>query len=124
MPAARWAARPVTMDQDQSYLAIGVVAFALVPAVIAYNRGHNPVPYFLLSFVFTPIVTGVLASIGHRNVKVLTAREDGQHARRGEIRCPACREFMRSDATICPHCSTPSSPSSAAQSEAAKPPST
>jgi len=109
------------MDQDQSYLAIVVVAFALVPAVIAYKRGRNPVPYFLLSFVFTPIGAGILASIGHRNVKVLTAREDGQHARRGEIRCPACREFMRSDATICPHCSTPFPPSSAAQSEATKP---
>jgi hypothetical protein len=94
------------MDQDQIYLAI-VVAAPLVPAIIAYKRGHNPVPYFLLSFVVTPIITGVLASIGHRNVNVLTAREDSQLARRGESRCPACREFMRSDATICPHCSTP-----------------
>ena len=107
--------------QDQLYAVIGAIILAFIPAFIAYKRGRNRVPYFALSFLVTPIGSGILAAICRRDLKVLEEREDRQHARRGEIRCPACREFMRSGATVCPHCSTLFPPCSGPQSEVAPP---
>lgn len=58
---------------------------------------------FLFGFVALvalAVVGGVWLSRGGRHSSTALARRE----------CPACKEWMRGDASICPHCRTPSQP--------------
>jgi uncharacterized protein YbaR (Trm112 family) len=92
---------------------IVVALLGLIPATIARRKGYSfwfhwafgaaVFPVALLSAIVTPF-----------DADRLNRRAERRASRRGEIRCPACREFVRSDATICPHCRTTLAAKSAA----------
>lgn len=80
-------------------------ALGLIPAFIAYRKGNPFISnWFVGTLLF--VVALPIAIFAPPNLKVLAAREEKRAAQRGEVRCVACREFIRRDASICPHCKT------------------
>jgi hypothetical protein len=78
----------------------------LIPAAIARHKGHS----FLFHWAFGALVFPVAllsTMVVRSDPDALNRRAERKASARGEIRCPACREFIRTDATICPHCRTP-----------------
>lgn len=73
---------------------------AILSAIIAWSKGRSGCGFFLLSILFGPLA--LLAAI-------VIARDPSQDIRRGLVsgklvRCVWCREPVRLDATVCPHC--------------------
>ena len=77
----------------------------LIPAAIAHRKGHSFLFHWLFGAVLFPVAL-LSAIVVHTDRDLLDRRAERKAAARGEIRCPACREFVRADATICPHCRT------------------
>jgi hypothetical protein len=73
-------------------------AFALIVAIAAGVRNRNPIGWFLLAAVLSPLVAGLaLIAVGRGALS------------RGQIlrtlrQCPACAEFVQREARICKHC--------------------
>ena len=88
-----------------------LILIGLIPATIAPRKGANFLKFwFFGSLLFILVLPYVLAM--EPDAKVMAEREERDATARGEVRCPACKEFMRADATICPHCRTAIQPES------------
>jgi hypothetical protein len=84
---------------------IGSIFLGLIPAMIARRKGRSFLAFWLFgSIALIPALPFALAM--EANEKELAERAERAATARGEIPCPACREFIRGDATICPHCRT------------------
>jgi hypothetical protein len=58
------------------------------------------IPLLVIGLVVWAVVAIVRSSEGRRTAAVVADRRE----------CPACKELIRRDATICPHCRTASEP--------------
>jgi hypothetical protein len=77
----------------------------LIPAAIAHRKGHSFLFHWAFGAVLFPVAL-LSAIVVHTDRELLDRRAERRAAARGEVRCPACREFVRADASICPHCRT------------------
>jgi len=84
------------------------LAGSVITGMAAAARGRSGAAWFFLALLITPL----LALIA---VLVIPAIAPGQSIRErisswavgeSEVRCPACREIVRSDAIKCKHCGT------------------
>jgi hypothetical protein len=82
-----------------------LILLGLIPATIKFHKGYSFWLNWLAGALFFPIALPV-AIVSKPNGDALVARAERDAAARGETRCPACREFIRAEATICPHCRT------------------
>ncbi|MDO9277657.1 MAG: hypothetical protein Q7U05_03720 [Polaromonas sp.] len=75
--------------------------------VIASSKGREGFGYFLLSIVLTPILVGILviALPSIKSLPVVVTAVDAV-VPDAQIRCPDCRELVRTDARKCKHCGT------------------
>ena len=74
------------------YILVGIV-FAVVAAVIARTKGRNAVGWFIAGLFIGPF-----ALVG----AILPPKpNEGQF-----LRCPACYEVIRAEATLCRHCNS------------------
>lgn len=77
------------------FVAIGLLVY-LLPTVIAHRRQHRKaVGLFWLNFFLGWTLVGWVAAL-------VWAVSGDSFA--GMLRCPACRELVREDATVCRHC--------------------
>lgn len=74
--------------------------FSIVVGGVAVGKGRNPLGWFLLSILISPLL-GILALIAVPNLKP-------EHARIQELRtskkCPFCAEYVKQDAVVCRFC--------------------
>lgn len=92
------------MNPDIQEIVIPVlILIGIIPAAIAHAKGYNFLWFWLLGmFVF--ILALPIAITMRPNEKTLMRRAEAAAAARGDVRCPECREFIRGDARLCPHC--------------------
>jgi len=65
------------------------VAFTVAVAVWASKWGRNPIGWFALAFLISPLLAGIFLAIAGENGKA----------------CPRCAETVRKEAVVCKHCS-------------------
>ena len=77
-------------DFGAAFVAGLVIAavIGLIPAVIAHQKGRSFIGWWVFGFAF--FLIALIASLCIRSRK----------------RCPACHEWMRQEASVCPHCRT------------------
>jgi hypothetical protein len=81
------------------------IPLGLIPGLIARRKGHSFLFHWAFGALCFPVA--LLSTIVMRaDPDLLNRRAERKAAAHGEVRCPACREFVRTDATICPHCRT------------------
>jgi tRNA(Ile2) C34 agmatinyltransferase TiaS len=84
---------------------------AVIIGIIAAKRQRSGFLYFLLAMLFSPLLIGILVLV-LGNAKPTPTSESvaatvAAHNDQGDqIRCPECRELVRSDARKCKHCGT------------------
>ena len=94
------------------------VIFAIVVAVAAKSRGRDPVGWFLLACLVSPLLAVILLALmptrregtARPPLMALSRREvrewKQQQESEGRTRkCPYCAEFIKPDAVVCKHCS-------------------
>lgn len=76
------------------------LAFGVITAVVAFNKGRSVVGWFVIGALFGPF--GLLASVFvSTEVKALEERKVGS----GELKkCPDCAELVKAEAKVCKHC--------------------
>lgn len=83
-------------------LLIGWVLFAVVVAIIARNRRRDPVGWFILSVVISPLLSLILVlALGP---PALPSVRRGGKMTEAEKSCPRCAEMVRANAVICRFC--------------------
>jgi len=70
---------------------------SVIPAAIAYRKGHSAVMYYFLGLLLSPLIGSIIALVVKTN-------EEGLE-RSGEMKkCPKCVEMVKPDAKICRYC--------------------
>ncbi|MFQ5543856.1 MAG: hypothetical protein ACE5FY_05845 [Nitrospiria bacterium] len=81
-------------------LIIGIISGAIV-GVIAEQKNRPFFPWAIYGFWFFFVAIIHVAVIGDKSY------EDAQLKGVGYVKCPACAEMVRQDASLCKHCKTP-----------------
>ena len=87
------------MSNASISIVIFVAIARLLPAYIAWKKGHPFVLWWLFGAFFFVLALPI-AILAAMNQGVLDSRKRDK----GEVRCPYCKEFVRIDASVCPHC--------------------
>lgn len=78
-----------------------MVVLMWLPVRIARRKGRSGIGFFLLSFLVSPLVAIVIASIISPNIPKVEEKEFKAGKRK---KCPACAEIIKLEATVCKHC--------------------
>jgi hypothetical protein len=89
------------------FLVSGLV-FGLLSSVIWSNKGGNAVSAFLLGALLGLI--GLLIVLVANPSKAAVSSPQGGVGQGVVRQCPWCKEAMKRDASVCPHCQRESSP--------------
>ena len=83
-------------------VAVFYLGLALATAVVARRKRRSFFGWLLLGLIF-PIA--ILFAVIANPLPPGSARAEAKsERRRGRIPCPHCAEFVRAEASICPHC--------------------
>lgn len=77
------------------------IGLSVIVAVYASRVGRSGIGWFLLAFIISPILAGLLCLVlGPLN------RQD-EPSPETHVKCPDCRELVFRDARRCKHCGCP-----------------
>lgn len=74
----------------------------------AHTKGRFAFGWFVISFMLSPLVGGLIVAILPKAGKAALPRDEAGQLITSEThtRCPDCRELVRRDARKCKHCGT------------------
>jgi hypothetical protein len=87
------------MSDDVGIVFLIAAIIATIPAYIAWRKGHSFLGFYVFGFVLW--IVALLVAVF---IKADESELERRRLKRGEHRCPHCREFVRIDASVCPHC--------------------
>ena len=90
-------------DAAMIFFLFWLVAAAVV-AIAASSRGRNWFGWFLLAAIVSPVIALVLVLVLPRQGSALVTPFGEAVSEKTHVRCPACRELVRIDASKCRHC--------------------
>ncbi len=77
------------------------LVFAIAVGVIADAKGRSFLVWFILSFIFSPLIAGlIVVALGPEAENL----EKQALASGGRRKCPFCAELIKSEATVCRYC--------------------
>lgn len=85
---------------------LGWVVFSVIVAIAASGRGRSGFGWFLLSALISPLLSFILLMVLPKVGAASAPRDETGSAITPEthVRCPDCKELVRSDARKCKHC--------------------
>lgn len=90
------------------------IGASIVVAIGASNRGRGGFGWFLLSMIFSPLLTLVaLLLLPKIDPDAPVLADDPSDSEATHRRCPDCREIVRRDARKCKHCGSALEPEAA-----------
>ncbi|MFC1234438.1 hypothetical protein [Vibrio sp. F74] len=84
------------------FVVIMWLVFAVLVGVYASNKGRSGVGLFFVSLILSPIIGLIIALIMSPNQDKV---EQSSIASGDMKKCPLCAELVRSEASVCKHCS-------------------
>lgn len=87
---------------------LGWVVLCILVAVWASKKGRSGLGAFLVSLVLSPLIGAIIVALmSPAGTASLPKDEAGNPITTDtHVRCPDCRELVRSDARKCKHCGT------------------
>lgn len=77
------------------------LAFSIIPAIIANNKGRSGFGFFLLSVLLSPLIGIIAALVAKPNIKIVETNQ----IKSGEAKkCPYCAEMIKREAKVCQYC--------------------
>lgn len=77
------------------------LGFAFLVALYARSKGFSGFVSFLFACILSPLIAAAIIAMRKPNVSAIEARATSG----GQFRkCPACAEFIKSEASKCKHC--------------------
>jgi hypothetical protein len=84
------------------FLTIAWFVFAIIIGVAAHSRKRSGFGWFLLSLIFSPLLTTVWLLILPR--RLTRTRREAIEMLRSLRECPYCAETIKREAKVCKHC--------------------
>ena len=75
------------------------LVLGIIPASIAHSKGRN----FVLWYIYG-VALFIIALVHSLLISKSPEAEAADFRDKGYVECPYCKEYIKPDATVCPHC--------------------
>ena len=89
------------------------LAFAIVVAVAASNKGREPFGWFFLALLLSPLLAGLFLLVSSDLKKEKEAQLKSEAEIAGSKACPRCAERVKAAALVCRFCNHEFAPAGA-----------
>ena len=90
------------------------ILLSVAVAILATKRGRGGGSWFLIALLLSPLLGAIFLLVSDNLATKNTQTDPNQ----GRIKCPACAELVLPEATLCKHCGTTLTPTTALSDQA------